>query len=117
MKNKQDVKFGELYLINFNPSIGHEYRGKRPAIVIESNNQIKKTNLITVLPLTSNLDNKTIDDILVKTDKKNGLYSNSIIKVYNITSFDYSRFIKRIGVVDVKVIERIKRYLKKHFDL
>ncbi len=117
MNNKKDIKFGEIYLVNFNPSVGHEYQGKRPAIVIESNNQIKRTNLVTVLPLTSNLSGKMLDDILVKVNKSNNLYNDSMIKVYSIISFDYSRFIKRIGIVDKQIMVRIKNYLKKHFDL
>ena len=117
MKNKQDIEFGGLYLINFDPSVGREYRGKRPAVIIEVNSQIKKTNLITVLPLTSNLNNKIIDDVLIRADGKNRLRSDSIIKVYNIISFDYSRFIKKIGIIDTRTMGRIKKYLKKHFDL
>ncbi len=108
-----------LYLtgVNFNPSVGHEYQGKRPALVIESSRQIKKSNLITVAPLTSNLNNKTFDDIIIKKDSRNKLIKDSVIKVYEISSFDYSRLINRIGAVNQEVMEQIKNYLKKHFDI
>ncbi|MBU1176955.1 MAG: type II toxin-antitoxin system PemK/MazF family toxin [Patescibacteria group bacterium] len=112
---KRIFKQGEIFLVDFDPSIGHEYQGKRPAIVIESEEQIKKTNLITVIPLTSNLENKMADDILIVRNNNNKLVNDSIIKVSNICSFDYLRFINKIGVVDIKIIRQIKDYLKKHF--
>ncbi len=42
---------------------------------------------------------------------------DSLIKVYNIISFDYSRFINKIGVADKEILNKIKNYLTKHFDL
>ncbi len=114
---KDDIKQGELYLVNFNPSAGHEFQGKRPALVIESDVQIKKTNLISIIPLTSNIGNKISDDIFISKDNNNKLISDSIIKVYYICSFDYYRFINKIGKVDEEILEKIKIYLKKHFDL
>lgn len=117
MNNKIKLQQGDLCLFNFNPSAGHEYQGKRPAIVIESDKQISRSSLVTIMPLTSNLDNSFVDDIVVKCDDKNRLICDSVIKVHNIVSFDYKRFINRIGVVDADVLEEIKNYLKKHFDI
>ncbi|MBU1289780.1 type II toxin-antitoxin system PemK/MazF family toxin [Patescibacteria group bacterium] len=115
--DKKLLKQGEIFLVNFDPSFGYEYQGKRPAVIIESEKQIRKTNLITVVPLTSNLKNKMADDILITKNNDNKLISDSIIKVYNVCSFDYLRFINKIGIADVKIIKQIKDYLKKHFDI
>lgn len=112
-----EIKYGYLYLADFNPSVGHEYQGKRPALVIESDKQINKSNLITVLPLTSNLENKNNDDIFVEVDKDNHLKFDSIIKVYDIVSFDRARFINRIGKINQETNRMVKNYLLKHFDL
>lgn len=112
-----NIGYGNLFLVNFNPSSGHEYQGKRPAIVVESDRQMKKSNLVTVLPLTSNLENKTGDDIIVKADSDNRLKFDSVIKVYDIASFDRSRFINKIGTVKEETLKEIKKYLSKHFDL
>ena len=117
MINKKNVKQGDLYLINFNPSVGHEYQGKRPALIIQSNIQIKKSNLITVMPLTSNLENCLSDDIVVEKNNANRLISDSAIKVYNIISFDYNRIVNRIGLIDSIVLVKVKKYLEKHFNI
>lgn len=115
MISKIDVKQGDLYLVNFNPSVGHEYQGKRPAIIIQANVQIRKSNLITVMPLTSNFENCLNNDIVVKKDSMNRLISDSVIKVHSVISFDYKRLINKIGVVDEVILNQIKNYLRKHF--
>lgn len=117
MINNQQVSCGDIFLVDFDPSAGHEFQKMRPAIVIESDEQIKKSNLITVLPLTSNLDNQVDDDILIVVDGENHLQFDSVIKVYGIMSFDYSRLDKYIGKVSPEIMGKVKEYLKKHFSL
>lgn len=117
MKSVFDLEFGSVVYVNFDPSIGHEYKSKRPAIVLQSRAQLRKSNLVTLVPLTSNLRNKTTDDITLSADKQNKLMLDSIAKVYCITSFDYSRIEKCIGKVDNKTKVKLKAYLRKHFDL
>lgn len=117
MMKKGEITFGDVVWVEFDPSVGHEYQSKRPAIVVESDKQLKKTNLVTIIPLTSKKDNYMSDDILVEACKDNNLMSDSLAKVYCITSFDYVRFDKVIGKINEEVIIKIKDYLKKHFGI
>ena len=117
MMLKGDLEFGDVVWVKFDPSIGHEFQCKRPAIVVQSNEQLTKSNLVTVIPLTSNTGNITPDDIVVAMDSDNNLRTDSIAKVYCITSFDYSRFDKKIGTINAVISTAIKLYLKKHFNL
>lgn len=114
---KGELKYGDIVWTNFDPSVGHEYQDKRPAIVIQSDNQLQKTNVVTVAPLTSVMKNKLTDDLLIIANLTNGLKTDSIVKVYCLTSIDYSRFIKKIGVADADILELVKQYLKKHFGI
>jgi mRNA interferase MazF len=114
---KGDLKYGDIVLVDFYPSVGHEYRGQRPAVVVESDKQISMSNTVTIIPMTSSLENRLLDDILVSKDSNNNLACDSLIKVFTITSFDYQRFIKKIGIVDSDIIKQLKKYLIKHFDL
>jgi len=117
MITKGELRFGDIVWTEFDPSVGHEYQDKRPAIVIQSNKQLAKSALVTVIPLTSNISNAIKDDILIGADDQNNLRSDSVAKVYCITSFDYRRFSKRIGNVNAKTVAVLKKYLKLHFDL
>lgn len=117
MMQKGDLEFGDVALVNCDPSIGHEFKGKRPVIVIQSNEQLRKANLVTIVPLTSNTGNIVPDDIVITADSDNNLRTDSVVKVYYITSFDYFRFDKKIGKINADISIAIKLYLKKHFDL
>lgn len=110
-------QYGDIYLVNFDPSTGREYQKMRPAVVIQSDQQLKKSSVVTVMPLTSQTDKKLSEDILVQKNHQNRLYSDSVIKVHWITSFDRSRFIKKVGILETKEMHQIKDYLRSHFNL
>ena len=99
MIQKGDLEFGDVVWTDFDPSAGHEFQDKRPAIVIQSSEQLQKSNLVTVIPLTSNTQNLTQDDILISADSENHLRTDSVAKVYSLESFDYSRFSNKIGKI------------------
>lgn len=111
------MRQGEIWLVKFLNSVGHEYKKERPALIIEIDSQIKKSSVFTIIPFTSNSNNKIQDDILVIKDNQNRLFCDSILKVHHIQSFDRSRFIKRIGILKKDIIDQVKDYLRIHFDL
>ena len=45
---------GDIVYLDFNPTKGHEQKGKRPAIVISNNVFNKNTKMAMVCPITSN---------------------------------------------------------------
>jgi mRNA-degrading endonuclease toxin of MazEF toxin-antitoxin module len=111
------MRQGEIWLIKIPSSVGHEYFKDRPALIIQSDFIIKKSNVCTIIPLTSNIGNRSADDIIIESDDKNRLYCDSLLKVSHLYSFDRSRFVKKIGEVDKNICKRIKKYLRKHFDI
>ncbi len=111
------MRQGEIWLIKIPSSVGHEYFKDRPALIIQSDFIIKKSNVCTIIPLTSNIGNRLADDIIVESDDKNRLYCDSLLKVSHLYSFDRSRFVKKIGEVDKSILKKAKIYIKKHFGL
>jgi mRNA interferase MazF len=111
------VEYAGIYWVVFTPSVGHEYQGKRPAVVIQANASLKKGNLATIMPLTSQITKSHSTDILVKKSVLNKLYGDSLVKVQSIESFDRSRFKKRIGTMENDVMVKVQTYLKEHFDI
>lgn len=112
-----DLRKGAVFLVDFDPSVGHEYKKIRPAVIIQSNKIIKKTGLITVMPVTSQLSNLWEEDIKIKKSGKNGLFSDSLIKVGCIHSFDKKRFLKKIGDASEELMLKITKYISIHFDV
>lgn len=111
MKFKQK----QIWLINFDPSFGHEYKKVRPALIIEDSPFIQSGNLITVLPISSKTDKTADMDVYLAKDNINRLMKDSLIKTHQISSFDKRRFIKYIGECDPHVFknlqENVTRYL------
>ena len=104
--------YGQIWLVNFDPSFGHEYKKVRPALIIQNDRYIKSSNLLTVIPISSQTIKQAELDILLKKDSKNRLMVNSLLKVKQISSFDQQRFIKLIGTVDEKTMETIKKNIQ-----
>ena len=111
------MRQGEIYLVNFDPSVGHEYRRVRPAIVIQSEETTLVSSLVTVMPISSKIETWQEPDIFIARDSKNRLANDSVIRVRQISSFDTQRFIKRIGEANSPVLRKIRGYLRKHFAL
>jgi mRNA interferase MazF len=90
-------RYGQIWLVNFDPSFGHEYRKVRPALIIQSDAYIAESSLLTVIPLSTQIGKKSPLDLLIRKDPKNRLKSDSLLKTMQVSSFDKRRFIKRIG--------------------
>ena len=49
------MKRGEVWWVNFDPSVGGEVRKKRPAIIVSNDAANRHLNRVQVAPLTSNV--------------------------------------------------------------
>ena len=111
------MKFGDIYLVNCDPSVGHEYRKVRPAVVVQMEEINKSSPVVTIVPVSSQVEKFTSNDVFVEKDHKNRLAKDSIIRVQHISSFDRSRFLQKIGEINSPVSRKIRGYLRKHFGL
>ena len=100
---------GQIWLVNFDPSFGHEYKKVRPALIIQQQKYITSSNLLTVIPISSKIANPTELDIILKKDTQNRLMKDSLIKTKQISSFDKRRFIKLIGTVNEQIMEKLDK--------
>lgn len=103
---------GQIWLVNFEPSFGHEYQKIRPAMIIQNKKYIDFSNLLTVIPISSQTNNPAELDILIKADSQNRLMKDSLLKLKHISSFDKRRFIKLIGIAAKNTMENTDKNLQ-----
>ena len=103
---------GQIWLVNFDPSFGHEYKKVRPALIVQNDKYIESSNLLTVIPISSQTTKPIELDILLKKDSQNRLMTDSLLKTKQISSFDKRRFIKLIGTVNKETIEKVEENIQ-----
>ncbi len=100
-------KQGQIWLVNFEPSVGHEYQKVRPALIVEADAYLPVGWLITVIPISSQVQKSSLLDVLLPKDAANRLLTDSLIKTRQISSFDQRRFIKVIGVCESSILQNV----------
>jgi len=99
---------GQIWLVNFDPSFGHEYKKVRPALIIQNDKYIESGELLTVIPISSQISKQAGLDILLRKDPQNRLMTDSLLKIKQISSFDKRRFIKLVGIVNEGIMKKVK---------
>ena len=63
-------KRGEIWWINFDPSVGQEIKKKRPAVIVSNDLSNKHLKRYPVLPLSSQIDKLYPCEVLIKFEGK-----------------------------------------------
>jgi mRNA interferase MazF len=101
-------KRGEIWLVNFDPTIGTEIKKTRPAIVISSD-AIGKLPLKLAAPITDWKDyfSQNLWHIRLDPDAANSLTKVSAVDVLQLRGMDTQRFIRKLGTVSAEKITEI----------
>lgn len=105
-------KRGELYLTDFEPSVGAEIRKIRPALIIQNDTLNEHSPLVTVAALSSKTDNKLYPFEVLLSTEESSLPKDSLILLNQIHSFDKVRLIKKLGSVSQEVLAKVDEALK-----
>lgn len=62
------MRRGEVWWVNFDPSLGGEIKKRRPAVIISNNAANTFLNRLQVVPITSNVDRVYPSEALVELD-------------------------------------------------
>ena len=91
-------KRGEIWLVNFDPTIGTEIKKIRPAIVVSSD-AIGKLPLKLAAPITDWKDYfaQNLWHVKLDPDTINNLTKVSAVDVLQLRGMDIQRFIRKLG--------------------
>ena len=106
-----DVKRGDIWLVNLDPTIGHEIKKSRPAIIIQNDLGNKYSPITIVAPITSqNVEKVYPIDVLLR--RILGLEKDSKVLLNQIRAIDKKRLIKKLGRVDSETMAKIDTAIK-----
>lgn len=109
--SKSDPARGEVWLVDLNPTRGHEQAGIRPALVISEDlfNQ-GPAGLVIVIPTSSRYTGIPLHVEI--TPPEGGLGRPSYVKCEDIRSISKERLIRPLGKVGAEVIRQVEERLK-----
>ena len=98
---------GEVWWVNFDPSLGGEIQKKRPAVIISNDLSNKHLNRIQVVPLTSSIDRIYPSEALITLNNKKGKAMAD-----QLTTVSKIRFINKVGALSEEEMEFIGKAIK-----
>ena len=112
-----EVKRGDIWLVSLDPTLGHEIKKSRPAVIIQNDLGNKYSPITIIVPLTSqNLDKIYPIEVFIKKEAP-GLDKDSKVLLNQIRAVDKRRLIKRLGQLDSETMIKIDEALKISLDL
>jgi len=104
---------GDIYLVDFDPSVGSEIRKKRPALIISCNESNKHLSTVMVIPFSSKVEKVYPFEVLVKKEDS-GLEVDSKLKVPQMRSVDKARLKKYVGAINDDILREVEKAIKLH---
>lgn len=102
---------GEVWLIDFGESIGHEQGYRRPALVISADRLNRsRAELVVVLPVTTT--HRGLPSHIELEPGETGLNRTSYAKTEDIKSVSTRRLVRLLGVAPADRIDRAERALR-----
>lgn len=97
------IERGDVYWVNFEPSLGGEIKKTRPAIVLSNNTANTYLNRVQVVPITSNTDRLYPGEAYVKlnTEKRKAMADQ-------LTTISKQRLGTKIGILSNEDMDRVE---------
>ena len=112
---KKEVAFprrGEIYLVHFDPTVGHEIQKTRPAVVIQNDISNQYSSITIVAAISSRFSEPPFPREVVIEPDESGLLQRSAVIVNQIRSVDRQRLGRRLGRLSRQSVERVDEAIK-----
>ena len=96
---------GQVWWVNFEPSIGGEIQKKRPAIIVSNNSSNRYLNRLQVVPLTSKTGKLYPSETYIMVNNRQSKAMSD-----QLTTVSKNRllgFISDISTIELKALERV----------
>ncbi len=108
---------GEIYLVNFDPTIGSEISKTRPALIIQNNIANESSPITIIAAVTSKFDDRLYPTEVLIEPPEGGLKTISVVLLNQIRSIDRQRLIRRIGAIGSAKLSEVDKAIQISFGL
>ena len=108
-----NLRRGEIYRVSFDPTVDHEIKKTRPALVIQNNIGNRYSPLTIVAAITSKVSPVPYPvEVVIEPTSTNGLGVRSAIRLDQIRTVDRQRLIKRLGQIDRSIMTKVDEAIR-----
>ncbi|MAE42920.1 PemK family transcriptional regulator [Candidatus Woesearchaeota archaeon] len=101
------VRRGEIWIVNLDPTLGHEIKKARPGVIIQNDIGNEYSPITIIAPITSQNVEKIYPFEVSLTKKITGLDKDSKVLLNQIRAIDKKRLVKKLGKVDVETLNKV----------
>ena len=106
-------KRGDVWRVNFDPTLGTEIQKTRPALIIQNVVSNRLSPVTIVAPITSTVRFQLNPvHVLLGADHATGLSVVSVAVLNQTRAVDRLRLMRRLGAVDRETMERVDEAIK-----
>jgi mRNA interferase MazF len=110
------IKRGDIFLVNFDPTLGAEIQKTRPALVVSNDINNVHSPIVSISPITSNVTRVYSFEVEIPAGI-GGLKIRSKIMVHQTRAVDKIRLIKKLGQLTPSIMTEADQALRTHYDL
>jgi mRNA interferase MazF len=101
------MRRGEVWWVNFDPSIGGEIRKRRPAVIVSNDAANANLNRLQVIPLTSNIERVYPSEALITLNGRQGKAMAD-----QLTTVSKARLGDKLGELSFDDLQRIEHAIR-----
>ena len=103
---------GEVFLVNFDPTVGTEIKKTRPALILQNDVSNEYSPITIVAAITSRFDDSLYPTEVLVRPPEGGMTKDSVVLLNQIRSIDRQRLIKRLGMLKSSTMKKVDAALQ-----
>jgi mRNA interferase MazF len=103
-----NLKRGDVWLADLNPTQGSEQAGIRPIIIFQNDLVSRFSTTTITIPLTTNQRRATLPICLLIKEGDGGLTENSVALCFQMRVLDKTRLIRKLGQLNPDTIAQLE---------